>query len=89
MATMLVLEVPFGVIGVHVELGEKREVFVFGVAILMSFDVFEGWAEGKLLERMPNFIKNIPIRGKCGRWRLVAGCCRRGIERCPFFVEQI
>jgi hypothetical protein len=40
---------------------------------------------------MPNFVnsKNIPIRSKCGRWRLVAGCCRRGIERCPFFVEQI
>jgi hypothetical protein len=38
---------------------------------------------------MPNFVKNIPIRGKCSRWRLVAGCCRRGIEGCPFFVEQI
>jgi hypothetical protein len=41
MATMLVLEVPCGVIGVHVELGEKREIFVIGVAILMSFDVLE------------------------------------------------
>jgi hypothetical protein len=86
---MLVLEVPCGVIGIYVELGEKREVFVIGVMILMSFDVLEIWAEGKSLERMPNFVKNIPIRSKCGRWRLVAGCCRRGIKRSPFFVKQI
>jgi hypothetical protein len=55
----------------------------------MSFDVLEGWAEGKLLERMPNFVKNIPIRGKGSRWRLIAGCSRRGIERCPFFIKQV
>jgi hypothetical protein len=86
---MLVLEVPCGVISVHVKLGEKREVIIMGVTILMSFDVLESWAKGKLLERMPNFVKNIPIRGKCSRWRLVAGGCRRGIERCPFFIEQV
>jgi hypothetical protein len=89
MATMLFLEGPCGVIGVHVELGEKREVVIMGVAILMSFDVLENWAEGELLETMPNFFKNIPVGGKCSRWRLVTGGCRRGIEGCPFFVKQV
>ena len=90
MATMLVvLEGPCGVIGVYVELGEKREVIIMGVTILMSFDMLEGWAEGELLERMSNFIKNIPIRGEGSRWRLVAGCSRRRVKRCPFFIEQI
>jgi hypothetical protein len=56
MATMLVLEVPCGLIGVHIELGDKREVFVICVAILMAFDVLESWAEGELLERMLNFV---------------------------------
>jgi hypothetical protein len=55
----------------------------------MSFDVLEGWAEGELLERMLNFVKNIPIRGKCSGWRLVAGCSRKGIKRCPFFIKQV
>jgi hypothetical protein len=55
----------------------------------MSFDMLEGWAEGKLLERVPNFVKNIPVRGKCSRRRLVAGCSRRGVKGCPFFIEQI
>jgi hypothetical protein len=89
MATMLVLEDPCGVIGIHVELGKKREVIVMGITILMSFDVLEGWAEGELLERMPDFIKNIPIGGKGSRWRLVTGGCRRGIERCPFFIKKV
>jgi hypothetical protein len=40
----------------------------------MSFDVLKGWVEGELLERMPNVVKNIPIRGKCSGGRLVAGC---------------
>jgi hypothetical protein len=35
----LVLEGPCGVIGVHVELGKKRDVIIMGVLILMSFDV--------------------------------------------------
>jgi hypothetical protein len=38
---------------------------------------------------MPDFVKNIPIGGKGSRWRLVTGGCRRGIERCPFFVKQV
>jgi hypothetical protein len=36
MATMLVLEGPCGVIGVYVELGEKREIFIIGVVIIVS-----------------------------------------------------
>jgi hypothetical protein len=59
------------------------------VVIFMSFDMLEGWAEGELLERMPDFIKNNPIGGKGSRWRPVTGGCRRGIERCPFFVKQV
>jgi hypothetical protein len=55
----------------------------------VSFDVLEGWAEGELLERMPNFVKNVPVRGKCSGWRLVVGCSRRGVKRCPFCIEQI
>jgi hypothetical protein len=82
-------QIPCGVISIHVELGEKREVIIMGVTILMSFDVLERWAKGELLERMPNFVKNVPIGGKCSRWRLVAGGCRRGIERCPFFIKQV
>jgi hypothetical protein len=77
MTSMLVLENPCGVIGIHVELGKKRETIVMGVAVLVSFDVLEGWAEGELVERVPDFIKNIPIRGKGSRWRLVTGSCRR------------
>jgi hypothetical protein len=38
---------------------------------------------------MPNFVENIPIRGKCSRWRLVAGCGRRWIKRCLFFIKQV
>jgi hypothetical protein len=45
--------------------------------------------EGELLERMLDFVKNIPIGGKGSRWRLVTGGCRRGIKRCPFFVKQV
>jgi hypothetical protein len=39
----------------------------------MSFDVLEVWAEGKLLERMPNFVKNIPTGASVadGGWLLV------------------
>jgi hypothetical protein len=55
----------------------------------VSFDVLEGWAEGERLERMPNFVKNIPVRGKCSGWRLVVGFSRRRVKRCPFFIEQI
>jgi hypothetical protein len=51
--------------------------------------MLEGRVEEKLLERVPNFVKNIPIRGKCSGWRLVAGYSRRGVEGCPFFIEQI
>jgi hypothetical protein len=43
------LKVPCGGIGVHVELGKKREVVVGGVAVLVSFDVLEGWAEVKIV----------------------------------------
>jgi hypothetical protein len=77
MAAMLVLEGPCGVIGIHIELGKKREAIVMGIAILVPFDVLESWAEGKLVERMPDFVENIPIGGKGSRWRLVAGGCRR------------
>jgi hypothetical protein len=70
---MLVLEGPCGVISVHVKLGEKREVIIMGVTILMSFDVLEGQAEGELLERTPVYFKNIPIgaRVEDGDWLLV------------------
>jgi hypothetical protein len=88
MAAMLVLEDPCGVIGVHIELGKKREAIVMGVAILVSFDVLESWAEGELMERMPDFIKNVPIGGKGSRWRLGTGGCRGWIERCPVIIKQ-
>jgi hypothetical protein len=43
------LKVPCGGIGVHVELGKEREVVVGGFAVLVSFDVLEGWAEIKIV----------------------------------------
>jgi hypothetical protein len=39
------LKVSCSGIGVHVELGKEKGVVVGGVAVLVSFDVLEGWAE--------------------------------------------
>jgi hypothetical protein len=49
MATMLCLKIPCGSVCVHVELGEKGEVVVGGVSVLVSFDVLEGGVKFKFM----------------------------------------
>jgi hypothetical protein len=65
------LKISCGSICIHVELGKEREVFVGGVAILVSFDMLEGGAEIKFVQGVMDFIENVPVGSEGSRWRRV------------------
>jgi hypothetical protein len=55
----------------------------------MAFDVLEGGAEGQKVDRLADFIQDVPIEGEGERGghnhHLSVGGCKRG----PFIVKQI
>ena len=69
-------------------LGKKREVVVGGVAVLVSFDVLEDWAEIKIVQGVTDFIEDVPVGGKGSRWRGVTEERWKGVKWGPIFVKQ-